>query len=150
VPSIVEEGDRRLHRERSRLLNERNEHVNRIKGLLAIQGIYDFEPMHRDRIRRQRLRTADGRKLPSRLKTKIVRELQRLELVLGMIGAMGVGRHGWGWVNRQREEPTCNGRRPSGGDTSRISREAYVGICERLRVKFPGPPRQIQTSRPQR
>src|SRR5262249_56455702 len=46
VPSIAEEDDRRLHRERSRLLNERNQHVNRIKGLLAIQGIYDFEPMH--------------------------------------------------------------------------------------------------------
>jgi len=86
VPSIAEEDDRRLHRERSRLLNERNQHVNRIKGLLAIQGIYDFEPMHRDRIRRlERLRTADGRKLPSRLKAEIVRELQRLELVLGMI-----------------------------------------------------------------
>ena len=86
VPSIAEEDDRRLHRERSRLLNERNQHVNRIKGLLAIQGIYDFEPMHRDRIRRlERLRTADGQKLPSRLKAEIVRELQRLELVLGMI-----------------------------------------------------------------
>src|SRR5215831_19107516 len=31
VPSIAEEDDRRLHRERSRLLNERNQHVNRIK-----------------------------------------------------------------------------------------------------------------------
>jgi transposase len=81
VPSIAEEDDRRLHRERGRLLNERNQHVNRIKGLLAIQGIYGFEPMHR----LEGLRTADGRKLPSRLKTEIVRELQRLELVLGMI-----------------------------------------------------------------
>ena len=86
VPSVAEEDDRRLHRERSRLLNERNQHVSRIKALLAIQGIYDFEPMHRDRIRRlERLRTADGQKLPSRLKAEIVRELQRLELVLGMI-----------------------------------------------------------------
>ena len=86
VPGIAEEDDRRLHRERSRLRDERNQHVNRIKGLLEIQGIYDFEPMHRDQIRRlERLRTADGRKLPSRLKAEIVRELQRLELVLGMI-----------------------------------------------------------------
>jgi transposase len=93
VPTIAEEDDRRLHRERSRLLNERNQHVNRIKGLLAIQGIYDFEPMHRDRIRRlERLRTADGRKLPSRLKAEIVRELQRLELVLGMIKTIEVER----------------------------------------------------------
>ena len=39
--------------------------------------------------------------------------------------------------------PACNGRRqPSGGDTSRISREAYVRFCEGLGVKFPGPTRQ--------
>jgi len=86
VPSIAEEDDRRLHRERGRLRNERNQHVSRIKGLLALQGIYDFEPMHRERIPRlERLCTADGRKLPSRLKAEIVRELQRLELILGMI-----------------------------------------------------------------
>jgi transposase len=86
VPSVAEEDDRRLHRERGRLLNERNQHISRIKGLLAVQGIYDFEPLHRDRIRRfERLRTADGRNLPSRLKAEIVRELQRLELVLEMI-----------------------------------------------------------------
>jgi len=86
VPSIAEEDDRRLHRERGRLRNERNQHVSRVKALLALQGIYDFEPMHRERIPRlERLRTADGRKLPSRLKAEIVRELQRLELILGMI-----------------------------------------------------------------
>src|SRR5215471_12182106 len=36
VPSVAEEDDRRLHRERGRLINERIQHVNRIKGLLAI------------------------------------------------------------------------------------------------------------------
>ena len=46
VPSVAEEDNRRLHRERGRLLNERNQHNSRIKGLLAVQGIYDFEPMH--------------------------------------------------------------------------------------------------------
>ena len=30
------------------------------------------------------------------------------------------------------------------GGTSRISREAYVRICERLGVQFPGPTRQEQ------
>ena len=38
--------------ERSRLINERIQHVNRIKGLLAIHGIYDYEPMHPERIQR--------------------------------------------------------------------------------------------------
>ena len=31
----------------------------------------------------ERLRTADGQTLPPRLKTEILRELQRLELVIG-------------------------------------------------------------------
>src|SRR5277367_223993 len=61
VPSVAEEDDRRLHRERGRLINERIQHVNRIKGLLAIHGIYDYQPLRRDRIQRlERLRTADG------------------------------------------------------------------------------------------
>ena len=49
VPSVAEEDDRRLHRERDRLINERIQHVNRIKGLLAIHGIYDYQPLRRDR-----------------------------------------------------------------------------------------------------
>ncbi len=44
VPSVAEEDDRRLHRERDRLISERIQHVNRIKGLLAIHGIYDYAP----------------------------------------------------------------------------------------------------------
>jgi len=86
VPSVAEEDDRRLHRERGRLIRERIQHVNRIKGLLAIHGIYDYQPLHRDRMQRLKgLHTADGRQLSPRLKAEIVRELQRLELVLRMI-----------------------------------------------------------------
>jgi transposase len=86
VPSVAEEDDRRLHRERDRLINERIQHVNRIKGLLAIHGIYDYQPLRRDRMQRlERLQTANSPTLPPRLKAEILRELQRLELVLGMI-----------------------------------------------------------------
>jgi transposase len=86
VPSIAEEDDRRLHRERGRLIGERIQHVNRIKGLLAIHGIYDYQPLRRDRVQQlERLRTADGQALPPRLEAEIQRELQRLELVVGMI-----------------------------------------------------------------
>jgi transposase len=86
VPSVAEEDDRRLHRERDRLINERIQHVNRIKGLLAIHGIYDYQPLRLDRMQRlERLQTADSRTLPPRLMAEILRELRRLELVLGMI-----------------------------------------------------------------
>jgi len=94
VPSVAEEDDRRLYRERGRLIGERIQHVNRIKGLLAIHGIYDYEPMHRDRVQRlERLRTIDGQELPPQLKAEIVREMQRLELVAGMIKTIEAGCH---------------------------------------------------------
>jgi transposase len=89
VPSVEQEDARRLHRERHRLIGERVQHVNRIKGLCATQGIYDYEPLRRDR--RERLEgmlTGDGRGLPERLKAEIRRELRRLELVLEMIASL--------------------------------------------------------------
>jgi transposase len=89
VPSVAEEDDRRLHRERDRMINERVQHVNRIKGLCALHGIYDYQPLRSDRIRRlEQLRTGDGRELPPRVRAEILRELQRLELVLQMIKAI--------------------------------------------------------------
>lgn len=89
VPSVAEEDARRLHRERHRLVAERTQHVNRIKGLLATQGIYDYEPLRRDRrVRLAELRTGDGSALPPRLEAEIGRELTRLELVLAMIGEL--------------------------------------------------------------
>jgi transposase len=93
VPSVAEEDDRRLHRERDRLITERVQHVNRIKGLCSIHGIYDYEPMRSDRARLDQLRTGDGRTLPPRLKAEIARELQRLELVLRMLKEIDVERN---------------------------------------------------------
>jgi transposase len=85
VPSVEQEDARRLHRERHRLVQERVQHVNRIKGLCALQGIYDYEPMRPDRkAQLEGLRNGDGRPLPPRLKAEILRELHRLELVLKM------------------------------------------------------------------
>lgn len=85
APSVAAEDARRLHRERHRLIGERVQHVNRIKGLLAAQGVYDYEPLKRDRhMRLAELRSGDGRALPPRLAAEIGRELRRLELVLEM------------------------------------------------------------------
>jgi transposase len=89
VPSVAEEDARRLHRERHRLVGERVQHVTRIKGLLATQGVYDFQPLRRDRWQRLgALRTGDGRALPPRLAAELARELRRLELVLEMIASL--------------------------------------------------------------
>jgi len=47
-PSSAEEDERRLTREREALVIERTRHVNRIKGLLATQGVFGFEPIRKD------------------------------------------------------------------------------------------------------
>ncbi|WP_207541283.1 transposase [Sabulicella rubraurantiaca] len=87
--SVEREDARRTHRERERLIAERVQHVNRIKGLLATQGIYEFLPRRRDRrVRLDELRTGDGRALPPRLRQEIEREFGRLELVLEQVGAV--------------------------------------------------------------
>jgi transposase len=89
VPSVAREDARRTHRERQRLVAERVQHVNRIKGLLATQGIIDYQPLRRDRSARLgEVRTKDGHALPPRLRREIERELQRLELVLEQLDAV--------------------------------------------------------------
>jgi transposase len=89
VPSVAREDARRTHRERQRLVVERVQHVNRIKGLLATQGIHDYQPLRRDRSARLgEVRTKDGHALPPRLRREIERELQRLELVLEPLEAV--------------------------------------------------------------
>src|SRR3954451_5014176 len=82
-PSPEHEDERRLSRERGTLLKERLRLSNRIKGLCAAQGIYDYEPLGADRRERlARLVTGDGRALPGRLAAEIGRQLDCLELVL--------------------------------------------------------------------
>ncbi len=85
-PTPEQEDYRRPPRERAILLQERVRHVNRIKGLLAGQGIRDYDPLHRDRRNRlDAVKTGDGRPLPAHLKTELMRELARIELVLQQI-----------------------------------------------------------------
>jgi transposase len=89
APTPEEEDRRRISRERRTLIKERIEHVNRVKGLLASQGIFEYEPMRKDfRNRIESLRTGDGRPLLPQLKAEIIRELDRIDLVLRQIAAI--------------------------------------------------------------
>jgi len=89
APTVEEEDQRRLCRERKVLTNERVLHVNRIKGLLFSQGVSGYEPLRRDRRQRlDELKTGDGRALPVHLKAQICRELDRLELLIKQIKAV--------------------------------------------------------------
>lgn len=92
-PSVEEEDRRRVCRERKVLINERTCHVNRIKGLLFAQGITGYEPMRRDRRERLKdLRTGDGRPLAHHVEGQILRELERLQLIIDQIKAVEVER----------------------------------------------------------
>src|SRR5215469_15043257 len=86
VPSVAQEDARRRSRERTRLVVERGQHSNRIKGVLMTLGVRDFEPTRRDwQERLGALRTADGQELPACLKAEITRECRRLHQVIVMI-----------------------------------------------------------------
>jgi transposase len=86
VPTPEEEDQRRLSRERKTMIKERIEHINRIEGLMACQGISGFEPMRANaREKLGELRTGDGRAIPERMKAEIRRELDRLQLLCQQI-----------------------------------------------------------------
>jgi transposase len=103
VPSVAEEDDRRLHRERHRRINQRIQHINRCKALCAIHGIYDYEPLRSNRMARlEQLRTADGHELHRGFKAEVRRELQSLELVLGMITTLEAERNAIAMQKRPR------------------------------------------------
>jgi len=89
VPTPAEEDRRRIVRERKVLMEERIRHSNRIKGLLFSQGITGYDPLRRDRRDRlETLRTGDGRDLPVHLKHQVLRELDRMEMLLDQIKAV--------------------------------------------------------------
>jgi transposase len=93
APTPQEEDRRRLCRERKTLMAERGRHINRIKGLLFAQGVFGYEPLRRTRRSRlEELQTGDGRPLPAHLKAQILRELDRLEVLLAQLKAVDAER----------------------------------------------------------
>lgn len=93
-PTREAEDARRLVREREALLAERIRHANRIKGLLATQGVFGFEPTLRDRrVRLAAVRTPEGAALPPRLLAEIGRQMDRLELAMSQLAAVEAARN---------------------------------------------------------
>ena len=80
VPSEEAEDNRHLHRELKALKKERTRHINRIKSFLVGQGIQmEIKKNFLEEI--ERVRKWDGSALPERLKPRLQREYQRLQLV---------------------------------------------------------------------
>jgi transposase len=80
VPSLEAEDNRHLHRELKALKKDRTRHTNRIKSFLVGQGIR--MKVKKDFLEEiERVRKWDGSALPERLKPRLQREYQRLQLV---------------------------------------------------------------------
>jgi transposase len=81
VPSVTDEDQRQLHRELQELKDDQTRHTNRIKGLLASQGL-DLEVV--DELLPEWLAAArlwDGTALGADLQRRLMREYQRWQFV---------------------------------------------------------------------
>jgi transposase len=116
-PTPQEEDRRRISRERKTLVGERVQHVNRIKGLLFAQGVFGYEPLRKGRRERlEDLRTGDGRPLPVHPKAQIIRELDRLEVLLEQLKTAEAERDAL--LKPATDEGPC--RRPCNGRSGRL------------------------------
>jgi transposase len=85
VPSVEEEDGRHLHRELRTLKQERTRLVNRIKGLLASQGVRVGKGRGGVPGSLSGLRTWEGKPLPEGLEGRTRRELERYRFVHGQV-----------------------------------------------------------------
>ena len=88
VPSEQDEDARHLHRSLENLKGERTRHRNRIKGLLVQQGIKVRNPSQKKFLEvLEKVRTWNGQAIGPGLKSQVVREYERLQMVEDQIKA---------------------------------------------------------------
>jgi transposase len=86
IPDEADEDARQPGREREELVAERITLTNRIGAILATLGIDGYDPLRRDRRERLgELRTPLGKPVPDNARARILRQLDRLELVLDQL-----------------------------------------------------------------
>jgi transposase len=91
VPGVEAEDRRQLHRQLEDLKAESTQHVNRIKGLLAGQGVrLEIKPGFVEELRGTRL--WDGRPIPEGLRARLEREYERIQFIQGQMRELGAER----------------------------------------------------------
>jgi transposase len=88
VPSAVDEDARQLHRDLQDLKDERTLHVNRIKGLLVSQGLAAPEVNKQFEEWLGNTRLWDGSAVPPEMQRRLLRELERWQLLDRQIKAL--------------------------------------------------------------
>lgn len=117
VPSVDEEDQRQLHRELLALKREQTHHINRMKGVLASQGVVlevktDFLEQLTE------IRLWDGGTVPSGLQALLVREYERLQFVRGQIHQ----------IEEVRKEILSSSAEPAIEQVRRLLRLKGIGI----------------------
>jgi transposase len=117
VPSVKAEDERQLHRELLRLKKERTRHINRMKGLLASQGVVmEIGPEFMEAIGAVRL--WDGTGLPGRLRKRLEREYERMGLLKQQIGQL----------EKEREELICTSQEKAVEQVRRLLQLKGIGV----------------------
>lgn len=116
VPTVEEEDRRQLHRELRTLKQERTRVTNRIKGLLANQGIR--LPKGRDLGERlEHVRGWDGSPLPVGLRARLQREWEHAQFLHGKILEL----------ERERQRAIAHGRGPAVEKVRQLLRLRAIG-----------------------
>jgi len=116
-PSVAAEDQRQLHRELMALKRERTHHINRIKGLLASQGL--IMASHTNFLTElEALRLWDGRRLGPGLRQRLEREYQRLQLVQSQIRQ----------IDQQRQEALRTADTPALEQVRQLLRLKGIGV----------------------
>ncbi len=88
VPSPEEEDRRQMHRERYAIKKEKNRAMNRIRGLLATQGIRLGCAMNLTDRQLASIRLWDGSFLPARLRNRLKREWEHVTFLNNQLAAL--------------------------------------------------------------
>jgi transposase len=93
IPSCEEEDAKRPSRERETLVGEHTRLINAMKADLTRLGICNFNPKQRKAAEQlERLRTAEGAAIPANTLAKLLRDMERLQLVVAQIKAIETAR----------------------------------------------------------
>ncbi len=102
IPSCEEEDAKRPSRERETLVKERTRLINAMKSDLSRLGICNFNPKLRNAPKKlETLRTAEAAPIPPNTLAKLLRDLDRLRLVVAQIKAIEAAR-----LERLERSPT--------------------------------------------
>jgi transposase len=85
IPEAAAEDARNMNRELKSIKNERTVHTNRIRSLLACQGISDVRIDFLFPRRLDRMKTGDGQEIGCYLRERLLREFERLKLAVEQI-----------------------------------------------------------------